>query len=126
MTFSVKLTKTTREGSVSKTDIIYCGGGVTDPYVSDGAIRADAEAGCSAEVDNIYLVAALYFGNGNNVAERVENFPKSKYATKFAPYGCLGMNLDIYSYGRAIFTKEGYENSPLDMAGRSPTRTLYC
>ncbi|WP_018685872.1 hypothetical protein [Actinokineospora enzanensis] len=122
VTFTTKLTRTTD----GLTDIIYCGGYLTNPAQSSGAVRVDAHVECTAPVDNIYLSAALYLTNGGNIAERVDNFPNAQSADRFAVYGCPGVALSYYATGVAVFTKAGYGNSPLRLVAQSPNVTVSC
>jgi len=126
-TFGTVLTKIDdSKTSAALPDTIYCGGYVTNPYQSGGAVRVDIHGDCTSVVDNIYLSPAIYYSNGANVAERPQNFPSTSVADHFAVTNCLGINLEYFGYGVAIFTKAGYSGSPLVLAGRTPNVTIFC
>ncbi|GAB3452222.1 hypothetical protein [Actinophytocola sediminis] len=127
VTFGMTLTKVDKSHATSALpETIYCGGYVTTPYQSGGAVRVDIHGECTAQVDNIYLVPAIYYSNGANVAERAENFPLTASADFFAVTGCLGLNLDYFGFGTAVFTKAGYANSPLWLYGQTPVASIFC
>ncbi|MCS7476965.1 hypothetical protein ACFFQW_01690 [Umezawaea endophytica] len=126
-TFGTVLTKVDRSmATAALPDTIYCGGYVTNPYQAGGAVRVDIHGECTAVVDNIYLSPAIYYSNGVNVAERPANFPSRAAADHFAVTNCLGINLEYFGYGVAIFTKAGYAGSPLVLSGQTPNVTIFC
>lgn len=126
-TFGTVLTKIDdSKASAALPETIYCGGYVTNPYQAGGAVRVDIHGDCTSVVDNIYLSPALYYSNGVNVAERPKNFPSTAVADHFAVTNCLGINLEYFGYGVAIFTKAGYAGSPLVLAGQTPNVTIFC
>ncbi|MBP2328345.1 hypothetical protein JOF56_008730 [Kibdelosporangium banguiense] len=124
--FSTTLTKTSSQGGNTVTEVIYCGGYVSYPYIQDGAVRVDTHGECTAPVDNIWILSAIYLSNGSNLAERAKNFPGTDRADMFAVTGCLGMSLNYIGFGSATFTKYGYANSPLYMSGQTPVVPIFC
>jgi hypothetical protein len=126
-TFGTVLTKVDgSRAAAALPDTIHCGGYISNPYQSGGAVRVDVHGECTAVVDNIYLSPAIYYSNGANVAERPENFPSTSAADRFAVTNCLGIDLEYFGYGLAIFTKAGYAGSPLVMSGRTPNVAIFC
>lgn len=127
VTFGMTLTKIDASHATNALpETIYCGGYVTEPYQDGGAVRVDVHGECTAQVDNIRLVPAIYYSNGVNVAERPRDFPLTASADHFAVTGCLGINLSYFGYGTAIFTKAGYANSPLWLSGQTPVVSIFC
>lgn len=123
--FSTTLTRTA-DGDVGAADVIYCGGYVTYAYDSGGAVRADAEASCTAPVDQIWLRVGLYNGGGVNIAERFASAVNDVAASQFAVFGCPGLTATYSSAGAATFTKAGYANSPLYLVGQTPPVSITC